>query len=99
MKINKALAKRIFGKVKQDNQLPYQFHINIRTGAFNRSRIEILDKLMDDLTSWFNGYGVVIEITNKSMKQFGGLSFIVRDYRAIELIAEASKGYYKGQLI
>lgn len=83
MVLNKTLVKRIFGKVKQDKNIPYKFHLNAKAVNMN---------LINDLIKWAESYGIKIDI-EEPFSHSNGITFIVRDYRVIELFSNACRGF------
>lgn len=90
MKITKVFVKRIFGKMKQNKHISYRFHLNAQAG-FGHDKEAVNYNLMNDLIKWGNEYGVKIDVEGDYNHVFG-FTFIVRDYRTVELLANACKG-------
>ena len=90
MKLTKALKDRVLNSFYQ-TKTNYSFIIKCH-GAFGRTSQEVAEKLLVDIKTWANNYGVVIEVVQNTYKlpyvkpSDGFIEIIVRDGEMVELL-------------
>lgn len=90
IKITKALKDRVLNSFYQ-TKTNYSFIIKCH-GAFGRTSQEVAEKLLVDIKTWANNYGVAIEVVKNTYilpyvkPSEGFIEIIVRDGEMVEML-------------